>query len=182
MKALHSFRPLFAALILMMSAACSSDQAPTLAPAPAPEMSLIGDLTGAVTNLLPPVKGLLACKVTESHSATEVIGRAGGTIRVGPHSLYIPADALGSTQTITATAPAGNVVEVEFQPHGLKFNRATLLTMSYKDCGLVGRLLPRIVYADENLNILEVLLTIPNVFRQTVTAKTDHFSSYLLAD
>lgn len=180
MKPLRSFRALFAALLLVVTAACSSEKAPTAAPAP--ELSLIGDLTSTVGNLLPPVKGLLACNVTETRSSTQQIGRLGGTIRVGAHSLYIPENALSSTQTITATAPAGNVVEIEFQPHGLKFAKPTVLTMSYRDCSLIGSLLPRIVYADENRNILETLLTVPNVFGQTVTAKTNHFSSYLLAD
>jgi hypothetical protein len=193
MKPMRSFRALFAALLLVVSAACSSETAPPLSPAPTPELSLIGDLTGTLTGtvstvtgtvsqLLPPVSGLLECKVTESYSTTQVVGPWGGTIRVGPHSLYIPAGALSSSERITATAPKGNVVEVEFQPHGLKFEKPTQLTMSYRDCGLVGKLLPRIVYADENHNILEVLLTVPNVLRQTVTAKTDHFSTYLLAD
>ena len=181
MKPLRSFRALFAALVLLVSAACS-EKAPTLAPPPQPEMSLIGDLTGTVSTLLSPVSGLLECNVTESYRTQQVVGPFGGTIRVGPHSLYIPAGALSSNQLITATAPAGKVVEVEFQPHGLKFSRKTQLTMSYRDCALAGQLLPRIVYADENLNILEVLLTVPNVLRQTVTGATDHFSSYLLAD
>lgn len=179
---LRSFRVLFAALVLTVAAACSSDTAPTLAPPPAPEMSLIGDVGGVVTTLLPPAEGLLACNVTQSYTTTKAIGPMGGTIQVGPHSLTIPPDALKSTLFITATAPKGKVVEVEFQPHGLKFQKPTTLTMSYRDCSLLGQLLPRIVYADENHNILETLLTVPNVFRQTVTAKTDHFSSYLLAE
>ena len=181
MKPLRSFRALFAALLLAVSAAWS-DQTPAVAPAPAPELALTSDLTGGLTNLLPPVKGLLECNVTESYRTTQVVGPSGGTIQVGPHSLHIPANALSSDQKITATAPAGKHVEVEFKPHGLKFNRPTYLTMSYKDCGLVGQLLPRIAYVDENLNILEVLLTVPNVFRRTVTGTTDHFSSYMLAD
>lgn len=181
MKPLHSFRAMFVALVLAISAACSDKTAP-LSPAPAPELSLIGDLTGVVSQLSEPVTGVLECRVAESHTATKVVGPFGGTIQVGPHSLYIPAGALSSNQTITATAPAGNVVEVEFQPHGLKFSRKTYLTMSYRDCGLVGQLLPRIAYVDEKLNILEVLLSVPNVFRQTVTGPTDHFSSYMLAD
>jgi hypothetical protein len=200
MKPLRSFRALFAALLLLVSAACSTEKAPPLAPAPAPELSLIGDLTGVIGGtlgtvtgtvddvtgtlgkLLPPVQGLLECRVTQSYSTTQVVGRAGGTIRVGPHSLYIPANALESNTRITATAPKGNVVAIEFQPHGLTFSKKTQLTMSYRDCGLVGKLLPRIAYVDKDLNILEVLLTVPNVFRQTVTGTTDHFSSYMLAD
>ena len=182
MKPLRTFRVLFAALLVTIAAACSSEKAPTLAPSPAPELSLIGDLTGAVTTLLEPAEGLLACNVTQSYTTTKAIGPMGGTIKVGPHSLVIPPDALTSTLFITATAPKGKVVEVEFQPHGLKFRRPTSLTMSYRDCNLVSQLLPRIVYADDKYNILETFLTIPDVLRQTVTAKTDHFSSYLLAE
>lgn len=177
MKPLRSFRALFVALVLAVSAACADKTAP-LSPAPAPELSLLGDLL-AVSE---PVTGVLACQVTESHKATQIVGPFGGTINVGPHSLYIPAGALSYNQTITATAPAGKVVEVKFKPHGLKFSKKTYLTMSYRDCGLVGQLLPRIAYVDENLNILEVLLSVPNVLRQTVTGPTDHFSSYMLAD
>ena len=181
MRSLRSLRAPFAALMLATLAACS-ETAPTLAPAPAPELSLIGDLTGTVNTLLKPATDLLACKVTQTHTTTQVVGRSGGTIQVGPHSLYIPPEALSENQTITATAPAGNRVEVEFQPHGLEFRRQTLLTMSYRDCSLVGSLLPRIVYAEKDGTILETLASLPNVFRQTVTAKTDHFSSYMLAD
>src|SRR5687768_13181436 len=105
MKPLRSFRALLAALLLIVSAACSTETAPPLSPAPSPELSLIGDLTGAVSGtvngtvgtvtgavseLLPPVSGLLECNVTQSYSTTQVVGRYGGTIRVGPHTLYIP--------------------------------------------------------------------------------------------
>jgi hypothetical protein len=103
-------------------------------------------------------------------------------LRVGPHSLYIPPGALRGVETITATAPAGRLVEVQFQPHGLQFERPATLTMSYRHCGLLGKILPRIVYADENRNILEVLLSLPNLLTRTVSAKTDHFSSYLVAE
>jgi hypothetical protein len=188
MKPLRTLTALFAALLITFTAACA-DKAPT-APAPAPELSLIGDLTGTVTGVLggvlKPVTGLLACDVRQTYTTTKVIGREGGTIQVGAHSLVIPRDALTSPQTITATAPRGNVVEVEFQPHGLRFARPTTLTMSYRECGLVKSVLkklnPRIVYVDENRNILETLLSLPDLLRQTVTAKTDHFSSYMVSE
>ncbi len=188
MKPLRTLTALCAALLITFTTACS-DTAPT-APASAPELSLIGDLTGTVTGVLDgvlkPVTGILTCNVRETHTTTKVIGRAGGTIEVGAHTLIIPRDALTSQQTITATAPKGNVVEVEFQPHGLKFAKPTILTMSYRECGLVKSLLkklnPRIVYVDENRNILETLLSLPDLLRQTVTAKTDHFSSYMVAE
>lgn len=188
MKPLRTLTALTAALLIAFTAACS-DNAPT-APAQAPELSLIGDLTGTLTGVvggvLKPVTGLLKCDVRETSTATRVIGREGGVIKVGPHTLIIPRDALTSNETITATAPKGDVVAVEFQPHGLKFARPTVLTMSYQECGLVKTLLkrlnPRIVYVDENRNILETLISLPDLLRQTVTAKTDHFSSYMVAE
>ena len=54
--------------------------------------------------------------------------------------------------------------------------------MSYRDCGLLKGVLPQIVYADDKNNILEQLLSVVDLFRRTVSAKTDHFSSYILAE
>jgi hypothetical protein len=187
MKPLRTLTALCAALMIAFTTAC--DTAPT-APAPAPELSLIGDLTGTVTGVLggvlKPVTGLLSCNVRQTYTTTRVIGRDGGTIRVGAHTLVIPRGALSSNKTITATAPKGDVVAVEFQPHGLQFAKPTILTMSYAECGLVKSVLkklsPRIVYVDDNRNILETLISLPDLLRQTVTAKTDHFSSYMVAD
>jgi hypothetical protein len=191
MKPVKSFAAFCSTLLLAFALGCSPEQAPT-APPPAPDMSLlgdltntVGDLTGTVTDLagqILPIKGLLACNVTETHSTTQWVGPNGGTIRVGPHSLVIPANALSSYTRISATAPAGKIVEVEFAPHGLKFERKTTLTMSYRDCGLLRGVLPQIVYADDKNNIVEQLLSLVNVLSRTVSAKTDHFSSYILAE
>ena len=190
MKPIRSLAAFCSALLLALALGCSPDNSPT-APQP-PDLSLLGDLTetvtgvtGTVTDLagrILPIKGLLECRVTQSYSTTQVVGPSGGTIRVGPHSLVIPQNALSERTTITATAPAGSLVEVEFAPHGLKFARSTTLTMSYRDCGVLKGVLPQIVYADEKNNILEQLLSIVNLLNRTVSAKTDHFSSYILAE
>jgi len=189
MKPLRSLAALSTALFLVVALGCTPERAPT---SPLPDASLIGDLTGTITDVtgsvtdlagkVLPIKGLLACDVRESYSTTQVVGAYGGTIRVGPHSLYIPANALPERTEITATAPKGSVVKVEFQPHGLTFARPTTLTMSYRDCGLLRGVLPQIVYADDKGNILEQLLSVIDVFRRTVSARTDHFSSYILAE
>jgi hypothetical protein len=191
MKPFRSLAAFCSALLLAAALGCSPDTAPTAAP-PAPDLSLIGDLTntigdvtGTVTDLAAqvlPIKGLLACNVTQTYSTTQSVGPLGGTIRVGPHSLVIPANALSARTTITATAPAGKIVEVEFYPHGLKFQKQTTLTMSYRDCGLLKDVLPQIVYADDKNNIIEQLLSLVNILNRTVSAKTDHFSSYILAE
>lgn len=190
MHSLRTLTRLLVALLVTITLACSRDSAPTTAPTvpplpPAPQAGLIGDLLGTVKVVTAPVQGLLACNVEETHSASRVVGPEGGSIRVGPHVLLIPPNALRQPVRIDATAPAGNRVAVEFQPHGLDFQRPTVLTMSYRECGLGGLLL-KIVYVDDSnpdeITILEVLPSLNSLLTQTVTAKTDHFSKYMLAE
>src|SRR5215210_5490078 len=98
MKPFRTLAAFSSALLLAFVLGCSPETAPT-APPPAPDLSLIGDLTntvdgltGTVTDLAStvlPIKGLLACNVTQTYSTTQVVGSDGGTIRVGPHSLVI---------------------------------------------------------------------------------------------
>jgi len=74
------------------------------------------------------------------------------------------------------------VNRIQFQPEGLVFQRSAALTMSYANCNLLGKLLPkRIVYTDDALNILSYLLSLDNLFAKTVTGKLNHFSNYAIA-
>src|SRR6185503_1789162 len=115
-------------------------------------------------------------------SETKTIGIAGGTITVGPHRLVIPAGALSRSVTITAVAPSGNVNVIHFQPEGLQFAKPAVLTMSYANCGLLNKLLPkRIAYVDDRLNILEYLLSLDLLNFKTVTGTVQHFSGYAVA-
>ena len=128
--------------------------------------------------------GLLACTPLPEATASGVIGPAGGTLRVGPHVLTIPAGALSDTVTITALAPSEAVNSITFAPHGLVFNLAArpVLGMSYANCPLLGQLLPkRIVYTSDLLEILEVLTSIDNLLAKRVSAPLDHFSRYAVA-
>lgn len=153
----------------------SSPVAPEVAPVPAPEAGLIGDL-------LRPT-GLLKCSDLPYASNTKTIGPLGGSISAGPHILVIPPGALDAPTQITMTAPTGRGVNsVQFQPEGLQFDRSAALTMSYANCSLLGKLLPkRIAYTDERLNILYYLLSLDNIFAKRVTGKLDHFSDYVIA-
>ena len=159
------------ALLIGLGLGCSSE-APT-APANA-QSGLLGGLFGAADELL-------VCPSTETHSATAEIGAGGGVLDVGPHRLTIPSGALGAPVTITATAPAGDYVRVEFQPHGLAFATAASLDLSYAHCGLVTRLTGRVAYVDDGFRILELLPSLNDVLGQRVTGRLRHFSSYALA-
>src|SRR2546425_598985 len=148
--------------------------APESAP-PTPQASLIGDLLGAT--------GLLQCSELPYASATQTIGSAGGTIRVGPHTLTVPAGALFSPVAIMGELVTGHGVNaVRFQPEGLRFQRSAYLTLSYANCNLLGRLLPkRVAQVSDGLDILSYLLSIDNLLGKAVTGRVDHFSNYAVA-
>jgi hypothetical protein len=159
---------------LALASACG-DRTPTGPQPAAPSADLIGSLLGAT--------GLLKCSNLPYASTTQTIGIAGGVLSVGPHQLVIPPGALVRPTTITMTLPTGlGVNAVKFQPEGLQFRAPAALTMSYANCSLLGKLLPkRIAYTTDNLQILYYLLSLDNLFSKSVTGKLNHFSSYAIA-
>ncbi len=201
---LRLLKALSVAVMLAVPMGCASD-APTGPSAgqvvEPPNASLIGDLlgiiegtteevgtvVGGVTQVVGGVVNALLdpllCPTDASYTASKRIGPWGGTLRVGPHTLTVPAGALSADTWITATAPKGSYAEVQFQPHGLRFKRDVTLTISYAQCGLLNfRNPPVIVYADDKRTILEILESTLNRRNETITGKTDHFSSYILAE
>jgi hypothetical protein len=180
-RASAAFAALIGAFALTL-AACTADVAPSAPRAPdvaapnQPANDLLG-LGGTLSSLT-----LYKCSTESFGSVSKQIGPAGGTIEVGPHSLVIPAGALATTVTITATAPAGDYVKVDFQPEGLRFSKRAVLTLSYGYCDGRPPLLPKVVYLSDLLQILEVLDALNNLGDKSVTAKIRHFSGYAIAD
>ena len=169
-------RLIIAPVLLLVVALACTDRTPTAVPAaPAPDASLIGSLLGAT--------GLLKCSSLPYASQTRTIGPLGGTISAGPHTLVIPPGALTSPTAITMTAPTGlGVNAVKFQPAGLRFVTPAALTMSYSNCSLLGKILPkRIAYTNDNLSIISYLLSLDNLLSKNVTGKVNHFSAYVVA-
>jgi hypothetical protein len=124
----------------------------------------------------------LSCSQLPYDSASAVIGEAGGVIRVGPHSLTVPAGALSAPVTITATIPSGPTNRVRFQPEGLKFAVPAKVSISYANCSLLGILLPKqVAYVDANLGILDLLKSTDNLLARRVTGRIKHFSDYAVA-
>lgn len=162
-------------LLAVLLAAClvvSSCGEPPASPAvPAPQASILQQT------------GLLSCSELPSDSDTETIGSAGGRLTAGPHTLVIPAGALDKPTKITMSLRTGRGVNaVHFEPEGLQFERSAALTMSYANCDLLGKLLPkRIAYADDALNVITYLLSLDNLWGKRVTGKLDHFSDYVVA-
>jgi hypothetical protein len=210
MKNSRAFSTLFIGLALSVGSACSSDSAPLAPPvieadtdsavvtSGAPDASLLGGLVGGLTSTVGTLTGtvdgivggvtggLISCDVKETQYGSAWVGPSGGIVRVGSHTLVVPRGALKSYTRISATAPKGNTVLVDFQPHGLKFAVPTALTLSYRECGLVGNLLGGlvldVVYVDDKQSILEVLPSLNDLLGQRVTGRVDHFSGYALAE
>jgi hypothetical protein len=166
-----------AALVLVCLFSPSCGEAPTTPPTDLhqPPEALIG-------SLLEPT-GLLQCSALPYATSTRTIGSEGGSISAGPHTLVIPPAALSKPTAITMTLRTGlGVNVVRFEPEGLEFQRPVWLTMSYTNCDLLGRLLPkRIAYADADLNVIEYLLSLDNLWAKRVTGKVNHFSDYVVA-
>jgi hypothetical protein len=173
MRAIRPFVVALCAGVLVLAAACG-DRTLTN-PAPAPDASLIGDLGSAT--------GLVKCSQLAADTETATIGGGGGTLKIGPHSLIIPAGALSAPVTITgAIVQGGGVNAVHFEPEGLRFDKTAYLTMSYANCSLLGSLLPkRIAYTTDALTILEYLLSVDNLWSRTVTGQLHHFSNYAVS-
>jgi hypothetical protein len=163
-------------------AACTADTTPTgpSARAIAAPLQPPRDLLGLDVSLSGLT--LYRCPTDGYGSVTKQIGPEGGTIQVGPHYLVIPAGALSSTLTITATAPAGDYVKVDFLPEGLRFSKSAALILSYAHCSGPPPLLPKVVYLSDLLRILEVLDALHSNQSKSVTAKIRHFSGYAIAD
>jgi hypothetical protein len=164
-----------AAVLVSLAGLSCGDNLPTASPTPSSSPLLVGDLLSAT--------GLLKCTPLPYASASKVIGPAGGTLQVGPHVLRIPAGALSRSVTIRAESPSDVVNSVRLYPEGLQFGGSgASLTMSYANCNLLGRILPkRIAYTSEGLQILSYLLSLDNVLQKSVTGQLRHFSRYAVA-
>jgi hypothetical protein len=173
MRAVRLFVVALCAGALILATACG-DRTLTN-PAPAANASLIGDLGSAT--------GLLKCSQLPADTETTTIGADGGTLKIGPHTLVIPAGALSAPVTVTGSiVQGGGVNALHFEPEGLQFGKTAYLTMSYANCSLLGSLAPkRIAYTTDALAILEYLLSIDNLWTRKVTGRLHHFSSYAVS-
>jgi hypothetical protein len=156
-------------------ASCASD---LTEPVPPPQQGLVGDLLGKVTGTL------LLCSPQTEVTSTRVIGKLGGTINMGPHSLTIPAGALTANTTISGTVVRGGVNSVRLEPHGLKFakGKTATLTMSYSNCLLKDLpIAKKVAYTSEGLDLLAILKSLDLSADDKVQTQLGHFSRYAVA-
>jgi hypothetical protein len=140
-------------------------------------------VTGGITGLLGKL-GLLQCTPLPYAQNSKIIGPAGGDLQIGPHVLHVPAGALSQPVQITGQAPSDVVNSVRLFPEGLHFNasKSATLTMTYANCNLLGKILPkRVAYTTDDLHILSYLLSLDNLLSKKVTGQVEHFSRYAVA-
>jgi hypothetical protein len=178
------FRSLLLATALALASGCNPGDSST---APTPDLPAPSALLGGTGGGLLGTglgQGLLTCTPLPYSETQQTVGVAGGTIKIGPHTLTIPAGALASSVVITAQVPSEAVNSVRLQPEGLAFapGKPARLTLSYANCSLLGQLLPkRIVYTTDLLQILQWLLSVDDPLHQRVSANLEHFSRYAVA-
>jgi len=165
--------PVVAAVVF--GVACSREQSNPLEPQ-APVLSASSGSGGGVQ--------LVECTPLPAQSRSVTIGILGGTINIGPHRLFIPPGAVLTPKTITAQIVGGDVTNsVVFYPEGLRFVAPALLSISYDNCkhkGMFQKM--QVVYTTNDLrNILELLPSIDNPIKKSVTGTIQHFSRYAIA-
>ena len=203
----RSTRRVAALVALGVLTACSPDSSP-LAPtaAPAPRSALLGGLLGVVggvvgvvvdvvavltTPLLAPTATRTAAITGEKVVAT--IGRAGGTITLPKSGLtvVVPYGAVSSYTTFTITAPAGNAVAYDFQPHGIKFAAPLVVTQDLTKLTYSlssGQQLRAGYYGEGSLDLTNNTALVTEIFPVAfnsagtrATFKIGHFSGYMMS-
>lgn len=130
----------------------------------------------------------VSCEPKPAVSVTKVLGPKGGAFNIGPHKFEVPAGALDSNVTITATAPTSSRDELQFEPHGLQFSKPVQMTISYKGCVMPDSAVLGVSYVERQLDTpfalrartTERMPTRDDKAATSVSALTDHFSGYLV--
>lgn len=118
----------------------------------------------------------LACLVQTSLSGSVLVGAGGGELVVGPHRLIIPPGAVTTPTRISGTVPAGNTLQIHFEPSGLHFNRPAVLVLDAASCGQM----PTLLWIDEQGGTLDRIRGVYSRWFHTVTGLIEHFSVYAL--
>jgi hypothetical protein len=144
------------------------------------EWKLYRDQLKRAKKLGSTVTDLLRCEPRPLEADAAIIGAEGGMLQIGEHQLVIPRGALTEEQVIVGKAPTSSLVDVEFEPEGLQFQRPAQLTLSYKGCAVpTGDLL--VAYLGIGNRILELPVSHDYRSYSEVTGEIHHFSRYAVA-
>jgi hypothetical protein len=122
------------------------------------------------------------CRPLAPLTVHRVIGPAGGTLVIGPHTLTIPPGALSRHVNIRAKIGGKSVNVVELKPDWLVLQAPAVLTMSYANCDREGRTSALTIAAvNDTLGVVDYVSSSDDPATQTVTGDIPDFSNYAVA-
>lgn len=187
LRTLSRFGARLASVLLL--AGCARDAAAPVGPAmpDIPDAALLGLL---------PVRGVTrAMPLAKDIAVSTVIGSKGGTLTIPEAglTLVVPAGAVSSDVTFTATALAGKLVAYDFEPHGTKFAVPLQFNQDLRKTNLLATLTAPLIdgayFADNSrLNqasgtafVSELRSATVNLLQFRASFPIDHFSGYLIS-
>ena len=174
----------------LLLAGCARDAAAPVGPAATPDTA-----DAALLGLL-PVRGVTrAMPLAKDIAVSTVIGSKGGTLTIPEAglTLVVPAGAVSSDVTFTATALAGKLVAYDFEPHGTKFAVPLQFNQDLRKTNLLATLTAPLIdgayFADNSrLNqasgtafVSELRSATVNLLQFRASFPIDHFSGYLIS-
>lgn len=122
------------------------------------------------------------CRPLAPLTVHRVIGPAGGTLAIGPHTLTIPPGALSRHVNIRAKIGGKSVNVIELKPDWVVFEAPAVLTMSYANCDREGRTSAlTIAVVNDTLGIVDYVSSSDDAATQTVRGKIPDLSNYAVA-
>lgn len=129
---------------------------------------------------------LLACPVSKSRSATEVIDARGGQLDLSGHEVRIPAGAVTQPTAFTISVPASDHLVVEVWAAGVehyRFAKPVEMTISYKRCAKQGPKSFSAWFIERATGtMIELMGGTDDKHRRSVSFLTDHLSAYAIAE
>lgn len=178
-----------AAGLALGTAACTTDGPTALSEQTASFNRAAGGNGGLATE----VTTLAWTKPAKERTASAVIGRAGGVLRIPSGArLVVPAGAVSANVTFRVTQVAGSILAYDFEPHGITF--AVPLTLEQPINGtnfdrftnpvVRGAYFKDVLQLDQTrlkATVDEFRPTVLSIDKQWIRFSIDHFSGYIVA-
>ena len=170
---LHLRPPSLTPLLATGLVSCNSATSPA-SPSPVAMLEVVDGSGGLVR-----CDGLVHCRPEPYAITQQMVGPAGGTIRVGGHSLAIPQGALGLPALIIPEAPSNSFISVQFHSEAPSFKREVILTLAYASCPAAGEQSRKpIAHSTSSGKNLRLHLSKDKLLKLRVSAEPQHFSRY----
>jgi hypothetical protein len=130
----------------------------------------------------------IACATSGRKKARGVIGRDGGSIRLGNTVLTLPAGAVTAPQKFEVHVPPSEFLEIEVTAKGhasFRFEKPVTIIVDYSRCPALdlSSLPVAMWHVDETTGaLLERMNTVLDPRARTITFVTSHLSVYIMAE